>query len=108
MTPVLIKSVNSEQNIIQTHLYSLILYFVHEQASTSLQFAFQLVEKWEQPQQAQKEAFNSSENIVTFHFWAKIKNKPKMFEWCGLVKTDNLRISSIHVPSPTQISQFHM
>lgn len=88
MTPVLkVWTHNIEQNIIQTHLYSLILYFVHEQASTSLQFAFQLVEKWEQPQQAQKEAFNSSENIVTFHFWAKIKNKPKMFEWCGLVKT---------------------
>lgn len=78
----------------------IILYFVYEQASTSLQFAFQLVEKWEQPQQAQRKhpsvLKTLSPSILSKYLKEnkKIKEK-KMFSVVWTCETDNQRISSV-------------
>lgn len=84
---------NNEQTKVIPHL--IILYFDYEQASTSLQFAFQLVEKWEQLQQTQRKHSavlkTLSPSILSKWFKRKERKKKKS----GRVKQTILRFSSV-------------
>lgn len=76
----------------------IILYFVYEQASTSLQFAFEFGKKVRAAPTSTKEAFDRSENIVTFGFEHIFKRKEKNIYISGVLwtcETDILRISSV-------------
>lgn len=97
--------------------------FVYEQASTSLQFAFQLVEKWEQLQQAQRkhlaiqktlwpsilsQFFKENETKIYLYIYLECGGLVKQTIWESVVLLHLLSHSSLTTPHGTYINLWFM